>query len=78
LAHSPFDKPTTMVPPWDWKRFIASMSLGSGAATFAPNRRRTRCLMASSEQRVADTLARAQGTTPPEPKAGSKIPAPER
>jgi serine/threonine-protein kinase len=27
---------------------------------------------------VADTLARAQGKAPPEPKAGSKIPLPER
>jgi hypothetical protein len=27
---------------------------------------------------VADTLARAEGTTPPEPKAGSTIPLPER
>src|SRR5262249_17271622 len=27
---------------------------------------------------VADTLARAERTTPPEPKAGSKIPLPER
>src|SRR5690348_12841565 len=51
LAHSPLDRPATMVPPWDWNRFIASVSLGSGAATFSPNRRRTRCLMASSEQR---------------------------
>ena len=25
-----------MVPPWDWNLFIASMSLGSGAATFSP------------------------------------------
>ena len=39
-----------MVPPCDWKRFIASVSLGSGDATFSPNRRRIRCLMASSEQ----------------------------
>jgi hypothetical protein len=27
---------------------------------------------------IADTLARAEGTTPPEPKAGDKEPHPER
>src|SRR5687768_11076169 len=51
LAHPPLDRPTTIVPPCEVNRFIASVSDGSGAATLSPNRSRTRCLMASSEQR---------------------------
>src|SRR5947207_12450680 len=54
LAHSPFDSPATMVPPWATNAFIASVSLGSGAATLSPNRSRTRCLMAWSEQRGSE------------------------
>src|ERR1700720_2356595 len=54
LAHSPLLRPATMVPPCDWNAFIASMSLGSGAATASPNRSRIRCLMASSEHRGSE------------------------